>query len=305
VHAALDSVAERLLRRPRLVRDRILGATSDDGLTWQKSGSPPIVHPSHRHPHMTYFAAHDDEARLWVRASVHDGDGWHTELGQGRRWFDMRELGLRHFYAPSWVDGCIYGVAIVDGRPPRFERRRSADGGAPRELVESEWEDAARFTVVHDLHVVRGGAGALRAYAGVGESDADVAIHAWTSDDGGARWTHEGVAVASPFESAALQLANNPAVVALDGGGWRMYFRTGEQPALGNSIRSARSDDGLSWQHEEGARIAPGGRWDTHGVGFPHVWGEDGGWRMLYAGYWGDTPAAEETAAHWHATEYS
>jgi hypothetical protein len=305
VRAALDSLAERLLRRPRLARDRILLATSADGIAWTKASDAPIVHPSHRRPHMTYFSAWDGARRLWVRASVFDAseDAWHTEIGHDAAWCDVRELGIRHLYAPSWDGDRVYGVVLRDGEPPRFGAFRARGGGPPAEELESEWEDASLFAVMHDLRVLRDGE-RLLAWAGVGESDSDVSIHRWESTDGGLRWAHHGVAVESPLHSPSLRLADNPSVVALPDGGWRMFFRTGERPALGNTIRSARSVDLETWEHEDGDRIAPGGRWDTHGVGFPHVWiDDDGEWHMLYAGYWGATRAAAATADHWRAIE--
>lgn len=305
MRGALDSLAERLLRRPRLVRDRILSATSADGLTWQKTNAPPVVHPSHRRTHMTYFSARDDAGRLWIRASVYDPaeEAWHTEIGHGRRWHDVRDLGIRHLYAPSWAGDRVYGVVVRDGEPPRPGRYRADDSGRPVEPLDSAWEGIERFPVMHDLRVVRVD-GTLHAWAGVGGSDSDVSVHHWESADAGATWTHHGVAVTTPLESAPLRLADNPSVVRAPDGGWRMFFRTGDRPALGNVIRSASSTDLRSWKHEDGVRVEPGGRWDTHGVGFPHVWIDaHGQWHMLYAGYWGEAPGAAEAVERWKRME--
>lgn len=306
MRATLDSLAERLLRRPRLVRDRVLAATSQDGLTWRKAPDAPIVHPSHRRPHMTYFSALDESGRLWLRASVYDAaeDAWHTELGHGRGWYDVRKLGIRHLYAPSWDGSRVYGVVVRDGEPPRPGAYRIDAAGRPAEAVPGEWEGIEQFEVVHDVRVLRVG-DRLAAWAGVGASDSDVSIHCWESTDGGNTWAHRGRAVESPLQSASLRLADNASVVQAPDGSWRMFFRTGERPALGNVICSARSVDLETWEHETGERIAPGGRWDTHGVGFPHAWVDaaSGEWRMLYAGYWGDTPAAAATVDHWRGID--
>jgi hypothetical protein len=296
VRAVLDSVIERALGRPRLVRDRVLLAESDDGLAWRKRDGVHITHPSHRRSHMTYFTAFDPDGRLWVRASVFDpaAEQWYTELGRGRRWIDVRPLGLDHLYAPSWDGPRLYGVDGV--RPVCFA---TGDRHEPVERVEQSWERIESFPLVQDLALVRVDAGRLVALVSAGVSDADVAIHRWESGDG-VEWGYGGVAVTSPFSGGGFRLANNPSVVALGDGSWRMYFRTGERLVVGNAVHSAVSPDLVSWQHEDGARIAPGGRWDSHGAGFPHVWrDDDGGWRMHYAGYWGATPGADSTEERW------
>jgi hypothetical protein len=219
-------------------------------------------------------------------------------MAHDRRWHDVRTAGVDHLYAPSWVRGGVYGVAkpLGGGRgyPVRFAR---GDDGQPVREETQEWEGIDGFAIVEDMAIVERD-DRLVAFVSVGTSRAAIAIHRWESPDGTA-WTHGGVAIASPYDTP-YQLANNPSVVKLDDGTYRAYFRTGERAVLGNHIRSAVSDDGETWRHEDGVRIAPGGRWDSHGVGFPHVWRDaDGGWRMLYAGYWGDTPAACSTREFW------
>ena len=293
MRATIDSVTERWTRRPRLVRDRVLSASSPDGLTWTRDSERPITHPSHRHPHMTYFTAHDERGRLWVRASV-QGDRWYTELGHDRRWHDVRPLGIDHLYAPQWANGALYGIARTGdrARPACFATGDDAEPVAERL---QEWEGSDGFAIVEDLAIVR--ADRLVAFASVGNQRRDIAIHRWESDDGTA-WDHHGPAIESPYDTP-YQLANNPSIVQVEDGTYRAYFRTGERAVLGNHIRSATSQDLETWQHEDGVRLSPGGRWDSHGLGFPHVFRENDTWRMLYAGYWGDTPAADSTREFW------
>lgn len=293
----VHSVLEQALGRPRLVRDRVLLATSDDGLRWRKDERVHLTHPSHRRAHMTYYTALDPRGRLWLRASLHDPatDRWYTALGRRGRWIDVRRLGVQHLYAPCWDGRRLYGVAAG---PVCFA---TDDDDEPVAPVDQDWEGMAQFPVVNDLWLTRVESGRLVAFASVGTSDADMSIHRWESADGLA-WAYAGHAVGSPFDSDGFRVANNPCVVAVGDGSWRMYFRSGERLVLGNSIRSARSDDLALWRHEDGDRIAPGGRWDSHGAGFPRVWretGRGGRWRMHYAGYWGATPLAAETEERW------
>lgn len=81
-----------------------------------------------------------------------------------------------------------------------------------------------------------------------------------------------------------------------------MYFRIGDRPAVGNAICSAVSTDLESWQLEPGVRVAPGGRWDTHGAAFPHVERDrDGGYVMHYTGYWGRCSEGAAAARYWES----
>jgi hypothetical protein len=287
----LRSIVERATARPLLVRDRVLRARSNNSLVWHKDPSMRLTYPSHTRAHMTYFAARDTRGRLWIRASVHDAatDSWHTEIGRpgqpARAWWDARRAGLMHFYAPTWCGGLVYGVGEAPDGMRRLVCFRTGDDGIPAAQVEQNWESIGRLAVVEDVCILRVG-GEFHAWVSAGASPTAVQVHHWRSQDG-VDWRYDGVALTAPVVQASFELANNPSIVAADGG-WRMYFRTGDRPALGNVIRSAFSDDLRCWRHEQGVRIAPGGRWDSHGVGFPSVWREPGGgWVMLYAGYWG------------------
>ena len=297
MRATLDSVLERATGRPRLVRDRVLRASSPDGLTWTRDDRRPITHTSHRRPHMTYFTGHDQRGRLWVRASVQDGDAWHTEMTHGPEWHDVRTAGVDHLYAPTWVRDGVYGVAKPLGGGPGYPARfAQGEDGEPVRAEPQAWEGIDGFAIVEDLCIIERD-GRLLAFVSVGNSRRSIAIHRWESADGTA-CTHQGLEIESPYYTP-YHLDINPSVVTLDDGTFRAYFRTGERAVLGNHIRSAVSDDLASWRHEDGTRIAPGGRWDSHGLGFPHVWRDGDGWRMLYAGYWGDTPAADSTREFW------
>jgi hypothetical protein len=297
----MRSGLERLIGRPLLVRDRVLRAVSDDGLVWQKDDSVHLTHPSHNLAHMTYYTAHDSRGRLWLRASVHDPatDAWHTEMGRPgeRSWWDARVLGLAHLYAPCWMDGRLYGVGVTSGGRPEVVCFETGEDELPMSRIGQQWERIAQLGTVRDLCIFRAD-DESHAWVCLGSSMSALRIHHWQSADGVA-WSYRGPAVAAPAPTPVFDVAESPSVTA-DAGGWRMYFRTGDRPALGNVIRSAYSNDLESWRHEEGVRVAPGGRWDSHGVGFPRVWKDARlGWVMLYAGYWGRVGAAGATARHW------
>jgi predicted GH43/DUF377 family glycosyl hydrolase len=72
----------------------------------------------------------------------------------------------------------------------------------------------------------------------------------------------------------------------LPDGGWRMYFEG--QPHVGpSSIMSARSDDGLEWEHEPGIRFGDG---DTH-YGSPRCLYVESDGRMRYRLYFHSAPS--------------
>lgn len=300
--AHLESVLEKRLAWPLKARDRVRRATSADGLRWKKDRGFVLTHPSHVRDHMTYRASVDDEAALWTRASVHDPDRdrWCAALGRIGTWRDLEGGPLASMLAFWWHAGRMYAVTATSsgGREIRC-LERGVDGWPSRELRQ-EWEHIGDLAV-QDICLAAMPDG-LRAWCTVAASDRLESIHAWSSPDGLA-WSWMGPALTSPHAGHWFQLADSPSVVALPDGGWRMYFRTGLRPALGNTIRSARSDDGTRWSHEAGDRIAPGGRWDSDGVGFPCVVAapDGSGWSMYYASYWGRSHHRARTVRRWEA----
>jgi hypothetical protein len=74
-----------------------------------------------------------------------------------------------------------------------------------------------------------------------------------------------------------------PRIVALPGGGWRMYY-TGVGPSGHGGIGVAESADGLRWQKRGRVFGASGDpdRFDRHVVGTPHVVRFQGGFLLAY-----------------------
>tara|TARA_B100000579_G_C22824288_1_gene852256 strand:- start:1468 stop:2199 length:732 start_codon:yes stop_codon:yes gene_type:complete len=95
------------------------------------------------------------------------------------------------------------------------------------------------------------------------------------------------------------QLINNPSVVQLQDGRFRMYFRGSNKNAFRSCIYSAISNDGLDFALESGTRMNYNGKYERHGVGFPNVIKFDDHWKMFYAGYWGKHLMQPLTVLRW------
>jgi hypothetical protein len=114
----------------------------------------------------------------------------------------------------------------------------------------------------------------------------------WVPSDPGLRWVKDpGIVIAPPDDSGEWK-ALTPNVVALPGGGYRMYFTIvgpgrDYAPARG-VIRSAISVDGSAWEIEAGDRLQPFSPNATVRVVCPDVVpipaAEGGGWRMYLEG---------------------
>jgi hypothetical protein len=100
------------------------------------------------------------------------------------------------------------------------------------------------------------------------------------SDDG-EHWEKEPGVRVGPHEPEAGLRVVCPDVVPLPEGGYRMYFEA-QPPDRPARIGSARSDDGLSWEPEPGARFGD----DTWRYGSPRgVPLPDGRWRLYLHRY--------------------
>jgi hypothetical protein len=121
--------------------------------------------------------------------------------------------------------------------------------------------------------------GSLRLYYTAAPRGGDPADSALTthvrsarSEDGGVTWVRE------PGDRRSGQGLVDPDVVALPGGGWRLYSSTAEWDGEGEprlSVVSAVSGDGLTFTPEPGERLVGGSATAT--VPLP-----GGGWRMYY-----------------------
>lgn len=298
MHPVIENIGERFLARPFGAKDWILRAVSNDGLLWKKDGifhfnKAPLTAQS-----MAYYAAMKSNDEIWFHTSVlrRGEDRWESLLTSGRKSISAREVGFRNLYSPCWCDDLLYCVAV--GESGVKEIVAISGGEGVRRCIPQNWVGLSQFDGIEDVCVLKF---ELQWHAWVAVSrEANTFITHWVSLDG-QTWREQKVALESPYRSSWYQLANNPCVVRLSDGFWRMYFRTGKRPATGNVICSAISSNLVDWQHEKGERILPGGKWDHHGVGFPFVYYEHSTklWVMYYAGFWGHSRAGEAVRKYW------
>lgn len=111
-------------------------------------------------------------------------------------------------------------------------------------------------------------------------------IFSATSQDG-IHWFRENGVRFERGKPGMKALVNNPFVVRLECGRYRMYFRGTDNNAYHSCIFSAISNNGKDFVLEEGQRINFLGKYEKHGVGFPNVINNGGYWKMYYTGYWG------------------
>jgi hypothetical protein len=122
----------------------------------------------------------------------------------------------------------------------------------------------------------------------------------WVPSDPGTRWVKDpGIVIAAPDDSGEWK-ALTPNVVAVPGGGFRMYYTvSGPGRDYGPTravILSAFSSDGSSWEPEPGVRLAPHGPDASVRVVCPDVIplspADGGGWRMYFEGQPADPRAS-------------
>jgi hypothetical protein len=107
-------------------------------------------------------------------------------------------------------------------------------------------------------------------------------IYLATSTDG-LHWNRRGMVLEGEAGEFGVRF---PWVVRLPAHqGWRMYFTAGTPyPYMGTAIHSATSTDGIRWRREAGTRVPCGGRYDNLENLSPCVVPMDGRLRMYYAG---------------------
>lgn len=127
---------------------------------------------------------------------------------------------------------------------------RSANGGRSWTV-----EPGVRVRGSHPAAVALAG-GAVRLYFTTGRE-----VRSAISEDGLAFEEEPGIRLAAGGKNDPASIAH-PHVVALPGGGYRMYY-DGERaprpngPSFGHAILSAVSKNGLAWRKEPGIRVRP------------------------------------------------
>lgn len=300
MHPLFANILEHSFSRPFEARDWILHAISDDGREWQKDKTfrynpLPLAGFS-----MSYYTTKDMYGGIWHHSSQkqYGQSRWLSYLRSVTQEINAKEIFADHLYSPCWQGDKLY--AILKG---------TSDGVNRAVLIKNIFEktpesmnlsfDGIENARINDIYV------ALFNDQYYAWTTIDEKIYQWCSING-IFWQDGQQVMSSPYPDNWYKIANNPCVVKAEGG-WRLYFRSGKQPAIGNQVFSAFSEDLKDWVLEEGARISPGGKWDTHGVGFPFVYYDttEKIWHMYYGGFWGDSKVGEKTKQAWqqHAEE--
>jgi predicted GH43/DUF377 family glycosyl hydrolase len=305
-------------------RDRILSTVSTDGLTWQREiGVRCQVNTITGIDMVYYCSAILLPNRIWrvyyLGATARKGQ-WSSNIysvysKDGLKW--EQELGYRikhggkydtvHCRAPSVIRLAqgfrMYYVGIDHKGICRLLSAYSNDGlnwnKEPGVRISPDMLTKINVNSFEDVAVAKLPTGEFRLYfTGISRKFMSQ-IYSAVSEDG-MNWQIEpGVRIANHGHHGPV--VNNPSVVMLEDGTWRLYYRSGKMPTLYNDIYAAHSADGLAWE-SYGPVLThnPQHRYERHAVAFPHVVRlSDGRWRMYYTGYWGRHLLERRTMRSW------
>jgi predicted GH43/DUF377 family glycosyl hydrolase len=273
--------------------DRILSASSEDGLRWAKDPGVRIdvggIHESCQ-VYSPEVAAVEGGYRMYYRAGGYgaliasayseDGLSWTEEPGARVE----AGAGLLKLGDPEVVrcspEGWRLYLAGYDGACWRIYCCDSGDGlcwQEPRLCL--DLSGRARLNQASNPCVALEGGGWRLHFLGFDQ--AETALFTAESADGLA-WG--SIRRCAGHELQGYQVSNI-CVHRAPGGPLRLYFA--EHPVstvAGSRIVSALSPDGVNWTREEGIRLAPGGREDQYRAFCPDVVHLGGRWRMYYGG---------------------
>jgi predicted GH43/DUF377 family glycosyl hydrolase len=286
----------RVIRRPFFPYDRILSATSSDGLLWHRETGIRLDVGGPHQSVQVYFPSViqlSDSWRMHYRAGGHhssiatanslDGLSWHEESelpfpnersAELERldspWVVSTDGGFRIYY--SGYDRQVWQIYTCNSADPtRWTGQcQVLDLGTEKTLPHSKapsivaWQDGwimafMRFTANK------------------------VVIYTAKSSDG-LNW--QDIRPCPAIQHQNYQ-PRNPSLVVTEDDNLRLYFSEYSGQPIGARLVSALSSDGISWQREEGVRISPGDDTDRHGIFGGQAVYTGNEWRFYYAGYWG------------------
>jgi hypothetical protein len=287
---------ERVLQRPIFGHDRILFASSSDGLDWNDLDIPALSCQKVRGS-MTYFAGVNIQKDSFYALS----SGWNKKAKSWRQflfcdgvWRSCFSLGIPEIHSLSVCNNIMY--TIEKFTLSNFSKVRAFGLNTsiwPEKEIKQSWPEIAQD--LQDLSIMYFQSryiaiGTVNLYA-----DKSKLLLFYSLDGQTWEMSHEIFLKGISGEG----ILSNPNLCLLDNGEFRLYFRSGNKPAIGNSIYSALSSDLNSWYVEPGKRIGPHGKWANHGVGFPCVWKSKNRYLMAYGAYWGDNKRGESVKEHW------
>lgn len=287
---------ERFLKRPLFSHDRILFASSSDGLNWIDLDIPVLSCQKVRGS-MTYFSGVNSQRDTFYALSsgwIKESKSWMQFLFCDGEWKSCRSLGIPEIHSLSIFNNVMYTIEKLNS--PKSSKIRAYNleiSKWPEKEINQSWpmitQDLQDISVIYSKNH----------YIAIGTLNNDISgstLLLFTSLNG-ENWklSHEVFIKGISGES----ILSNPNLCSLDHEGFRLYFRSGTKPAVGNSIYSAVSFDLKSWNLESGKRIGPHGMWANHGVGFPCVWKNKDFYIMAYGAYWGENRQGESVKEHW------
>ncbi len=287
---------ERILNRPVFGHDRILFASSSDGLNWTDLDIPALSCQRVRGS-MTYFAGVNFPTNSFYALSsgwIKKAKSWSQFLFCDGEWRSCFSLGIPEIHSMSIWDNVMY--TIEKSNSPKFSKIRAYSlktSKWPQKELKQSWPEVTRD--LQDLSVLY----FRNHYLAVGtlsKDENESALLLFTSVNG-QTWELAGEVFLNGISGESI--LSNPNLCSLNNKELRLYFRSGAKPAVGNSIYSALSSDLSSWSIESGERIGPHGKWANHGVGFPCVWRTKDHYLMAYGAYWGDNKHGESVKEYW------
>lgn len=289
--------------------DRILSASSEDGLTFTRDCNICVESQSKIRPEMLYWPSvnrlGNGQYRMYYHSSKKTKGSWNGKIhsavsNNGTYWTREAPLNINnqlvkyeHIQSPFFLNYRTEKRLYFSGRrkdgvySPYFSTTN--DGWNffdPIPLDLNFSNPISDFCIVEFKNF-------LRMYFSK-ENNIGSAI-----SENGIQWRLEKDYRFRHGANGMRQLINNPSVVQLQGGRFRMYFRGSNRNAFRSCIYSAISNDGLDFALESGTRMNYNGKYELHGVGFPNVIKFDDHWKMFYAGYWGKHLMQPLTVLRW------
>lgn len=284
----LESVRDK----PIFSQDRILRAYSEDGIYWVKDLKFRYEAPLSS-PHMDYYVSRDSKQNLWFRSSVfNEKTGrWYTLLSSSQGKMHFENASFENLFSPCWWEDKLMGVAsYANGE------RKIVVLGTDQTISSITLQNSQELGLIEDIALLE--TDSRWVIFGAVRSSDRCEIHQWENRKSDAKEWHYVGLVLDQNQSGLGEVINNPFACCVEKD-WFLYFRSGNKNAIGNSIFLARSQEGKNWEVLPEPILKPGGKWDTHGVGFPFVFKEQKKWTMYYTGYWGNCESGHRTRQKW------